>query len=871
MNAEKTRLQDASWKTWGPYVSDRQWGTVREDYSANGDAWSYITHDMARSKAFRWGEEGIAGICDDQQYLCFAIALWNKKDPIIKERYFGLSNPEGNHGEDVKELYYYLDSTPSHSYMKMLYKYPQHAFPYEQLVNENKQRGRDKPEFELIDTGIFDNNEYFDVQVEYAKNSSHDLLIEISVYNRSEHDAPINVMPTVWFRNTWAWGRHVNIPTITKDGRGVVEIYHRLLGEYWLVVEEEPEWLFCNNETNIQRLYNAPNLDKHPKDAINDYIVNGVNTVSPDKKGTKAAANYDLVIPAGGCKQIKLRLTKNPGNSFEDFDKIFAQRIAEADEFYNDLYDDCKENDSRSIIRQAFAGMLWNKQFYNYNVYQWLTGDPMQPPPPDSRLKMRNSNWQHIAAREIISMPDKWEYPWFAAWDLAFHCLPLAKVDPDFAKKQLIILTQEWYMHPNGQLPAYEWEFNDTNPPVHAMAAWKVYQIDKAANNGKGDTYFLESVFHKLILNFTWWVNRKDSSGNNIFQGGFLGLDNIGVFDRNAPLPTGGYIEQADGTSWMAMYALNLMRIATELTATNPTYAEIASKFFDHFMYIAGAMTNLGDDNKDMWDDEDGFFYDRIVLPNGSSEIMRVRSIVGLIPMFAVEVMEAQEVLKSPIFSNRLKWFYDNRPDLSAQVSHLNQANDKGSRLVSLLRGHRMKALLKRILDESEFLSPYGVRSVSKYHLEHPYTIEAEGRVFSVKYLPAESDSGLFGGNSNWRGPIWLPINYLLIESLVRYYTYYGDGFKVECPTGSGQFMNLNEVANELRRRLSSIFKADENGKRAVYGSNQKFYTDKYFADHILFHEYFDGDTGKGLGANHQTGWTGLIVSSLSVDLHGNS
>lgn len=870
MNTEQERLKQPTWKKWGPYVSDRQWGTVREDYSANGDAWNYITHDMARSKTYRWGEDGIAGICDDQQYLCFALALWNKKDPIIKERYFGLSNPEGNHGEDVKELYYYLDNTPTHAYMKMLYKYPQQAFPYQKLIDVNKQRTRNDPEYELIDTGVFDNNEYFDVQVEYAKNGPEDLFIKITVFNRAQHDSAVNIMPTVWFRNTWAWGRHTNIPTISAESNNVAAIYHRMMGEYWLLADGKPELLFCNNETNTQRLYGSTNEHKYTKDGINDYIVNNAPSVCPDKKGTKLAVNYDLVVPAEGNLTIKLRLTKNPTDGFAAFDNVFKARLAEADEFYSDIYKNKLADDGKHIVRQAFAGMLWSKQFYNYNVYQWIKGDPIQPEPPASREHMRNRNWQHLAAREIISMPDKWEYPWFAAWDLAFHCLPLAIIDPAFAKNQLITLTQEWYMHPNGQLPAYEWEFNDTNPPVHAMAAWKVYLLDKAANGGKGDTVFLESVFHKLMLNFTWWVNRKDSAGNNIFQGGFLGLDNIGVFDRSAALPTGGYIEQADGTSWMAMYALNLMRIATELSLTNPSYLDISAKFFDHFMYIAGAMTSVGENNQDLWDDEDGFFYDRLQLPDGSNLKMKVRSIVGLIPMFAVEVMSHDEVMNSPIFSERMKWFYDNRPDLSAQVSRLNEPNENGKRLVSLLRGHRMKMLLKRVLDETEFLSDYGIRSVSKYHLEHPYSIDAGGQTFSVKYLPAESDSGLFGGNSNWRGPIWLPINYLLIESLTRFYDYYGDDYKVECPTGSGVFMNLIQVANEIRKRLSRIFIADANGRRPVFGSDQKFYNDKQFADHILFYEYFDGDTGKGLGASHQTGWTGLIVSSLSVDLHQN-
>lgn len=871
MNTEQTRLQDASWKHWGPYVSDRQWGTVREDYSANGDAWNYISHDMARSKAYRWSEEGIAGICDDQQYLCFSIALWNKKDPIIKERYFGLSNPEGNHGEDVKELYYYLDSTPTHSYMKMLYKYPQQAYPYEQLKTVNAQRSRSEPEYELIDTGIFEHDEYFDVFVEYAKNACDDILIKITVHNRAGVDAPINVLPTVWFRNTWGWGRHVSVPSISVDSAKAIGLYSKNIGEYWLMADGNPEWLFCDNETNTQRLYNFDNGKPYPKDGINDHVVHGSPTINPQQKGTKAAANYDLVVPARKSVELHLRLTKNPANNFSDFDSIFDARIKEADEFYAGVQQGIGNPEATMVQRQAFAGMLWSKQFYNYNVFQWLNGDPNQPKPPVERFKMRNYDWQHLTAREIISMPDKWEYPWFAAWDLSFHCLPLAKVDPDFAKQQLILLTREWYMHPNGQLPAYEWAMGDTNPPVHAMATWNVYKIDKLANGGKGDLFFLETVFHKLMLNFTWWVNRKDSAGNNIFEGGFLGLDNIGVFDRNAPLPTGGYMEQADGTSWMAMYSLNLMRIAIELATVNKTYEEIGVKFFDHFMYIAGAMSSMGDSKDGLWDEEDGFFYDGLELPDGTTQRLKVRSVVGLIPMFAVEVLDEADVINSPIFNQRFKWFYDNRPDLADQISRLNESNADGKRLVSLLRGHRMKMLLKHMLDEGEFLSDYGIRSVSKYHLDNPFRIMASGNEFSVKYLPAESDSGLFGGNSNWRGPIWMPMNYLIIESLERFYQYYGDEFKVECPTGSGVFMNLRDIANEIRTRLSGIFRKNKDGQRPVFGNNTKIQTDPAFADHILFHEYFDGDTGKGLGASHQTGWTGLVVSALNLSLHPES
>jgi hypothetical protein len=860
MSAEKIRLKQAGWKKWGPYVSDRQWGTVREDYSSNGDAWSFISHDMARSKAYRWGEDGIAGICDDHQLLCFAVALWNKKDPIIKERYFGLSNPEGNHGEDVKELYYYLDSTPTHSYMKMLYKYPQQQFPYSKLVDENRKRSRDEPEYELLDTGIFDTDNYFDVKVEYAKDTADDILIRITVHNRGSNAASINVLPSVWYRNTWSWGYDDYQPRISAGSEGIIELYHRDLGEYWLFAENPQDVLFCDNETNVKKLYNVDESPLYPKDGINDQLVNGASTVNPRKYGTKAAVNYDLHIEGGQHACIRLRLTKKAEAGFTDFDQLFELRKAEADEFYDDIQSTVKDNEARLIQRQAFAGMLWSKQFYYYNIYQWLSGDPAGPAPPSSRWNMRNHNWEHLTALEIISMPDKWEYPWFASWDLAFHCIAFSKIDPVFAKRQLVLLTREWYMHPNGQLPAYEWEFNDTNPPIHALATWKVYLADKEANSGEGDTDFLERVFHKLMLNFTWWVNRKDKEGKNIFQGGFLGLDNIGVFDRNAPLPGGGYIEQADGTSWMAMYSLNLLRISTELAKTNKVYSDVAAKFFDHFMYIAGALANIGQDNVDLWDEEDNFFYDQLRFPGCSTEKLKVRSIVGLIPLFAVEVMDEIDIHQSPVFSDTMKWFYDNRPDLSKLVSRWNEKNSQNKHLISLLRGYRMKKLLRRMLDETEFLSDYGVRSVSRYYLEHPYHLRLDGHVFSVKYTPAESDSGLFGGNSNWRGPIWMPINFLLIESLRKFYDYYGDEFKVECPVNSGNLVTLNEVADELSRRLSAIFLKDKDGRRPVFGHYDKMQTDPQFKDHILFYEYFDGDNGRGVGASHQTGWTGLVA-----------
>jgi hypothetical protein len=862
MNAEQSRLKDLTWKKWGPYVSDRQWGTVREDYSANGDAWNYITHDMARSKTYRWGEEGIGGICDNDQLLCFAVGFWNKKDPIIKERYFGLSNPEGNHGEDVKELYYYLDNTPTHSYQKMLYKYPQGEYPYEWLINENKKRGRNDPEFELIDTGLLDQDAYFDVFIEYAKNDQEDLLIKITVNNRGINDAALNVLPTIWFRNTWAWGYNDYMPQLTADSNGVIGIYHEKMGQLWLNAEGTPELLFCNNETNTKRLYSYDDGKQFYKDGINDHIVHGADSVNPKKTGTKASVNFDINVPAKQSVTLRLRLSKEVSNNFDDFDQVFNTRIAEAEQFYKDLQHS-NDADRCMIQRQAFAGMLWSKQFYYYDVRHWIDGDPAEPAPPDQRLFTRNSKWMHLNTRDVISMPDKWEYPWFASWDLAFHCLPLASLDMTFAKNQLTLLVRDWYMHPNGQLPAYEWDFSDANPPVHAMVTWKIYQQDKEANAGNGDTYFLERIFHKLMLNFTWWVNRKDASGNNIFEGGFLGLDNIGVFDRNAHLTMGEHLEQADGTSWMAMYSLNLLRIAAELAVTNKAYNDIASKFFEHFIYIAGAMSSLGADNQGLWDDTDGFFYDQLRLPDNSTEKMRVRSLVGLIPLFAAEVLDEDDITNNPIFSNRLKWFAENRPDLASLVSRWSEKRGTGKHLVSLLRGYRMKSLLKYMLDENEFLSPYGIRSVSKYHLNNPYHVKVDGMEFSIKYTPAESDSGLFGGNSNWRGPIWMPMNFLLIESLHKFYEYYGDDYKIECPTGSGNFMNLKQVANELYKRVSNLFLRDKDGKRAVFGNYAKLQTDPNFKDHVLFYEYFDGDNGRGVGASHQTGWTGLIANCL--------
>lgn len=852
-------------KQWGPYVSDRQWGTVREDYSADERPWLYTTHDTARSKAYRWGEEGIAGICDNRQLLCFALAFWNGKDPFVKERYFGLTGLEGNHGEDVKELYYYLDSTPTHSYMKMLYKYPQAEFPYRQLLEENRRRTRLEPEFEVLDTGVFDNDTYFDVFVEYAKADVNDILIKITVCNRGQEEASLHVLPTLWFRNTWAWGYDAYKPQLSVSNGRCIVADHAVLGRYFLHLEAKADLLFCENESNKQRLYGTANSSTYVKDGINDYLVNGkTDAVNPEAKGTKAAANYNCTIAAGETVILKLRLeTSGNPSPFTGFDDVFAKRQKDADDFFSALQKGIKSEEERKVQRQALAGMLWSKQFYYYDVEQWLSGDPAQPPPPFVRNLGRNHEWRHLNNEDIISMPDKWEYPWYAAWDLAFHCIPLAMVDAEFAKKQLLQLTKEWYMHPNGQLPAYEWSFSDVNPPVHAWATLRVYQLEQSRNNGKGDLRFLESVFHKLLLNFTWWVNRKDAQGNNIFEGGFLGLDNIGVFDRNAPLPTGGYIEQADGTSWMAMYSLNLMRIALELALYNPVYQDMATKFFEHFLYIASAIENMGSDGEGLWDEEDQFFYDVLHMPDYSRKKLKVRSIVGLIPLFAVEILDHETLEKLPEFKNRLNWFLANRPDLASLVSRWQEINVGEKHLLSLLRAHRMKKILLRMLDETEFLSDYGIRALSKYHQQHPYEVRVDGALFSVAYTPAESTTDLFGGNSNWRGPVWMPVNYLIIESLQRFHYFYTDAFKVECPAGSGRYLSLNEVAAEIARRLTALFLPDAAGKRPVFGNNEKLQNDPHFKNYLLFYEYFHGDNGRGLGASHQTGWTGLIAKLL--------
>ncbi len=862
---EKERLKDPDWKKWGPYLSERQWGTVREDYSADGQAWAYTTHDIAYSKAWRWGEEGIGGIADKRQHLCFSLAFWNKKDPILKERLFGLSGYEGNHGEDVKELYYYLDSSPTHSYMKMLYKYPQAAFPYEQLLQENKKRTREQPEYELLDTGIFDEDKYFDIFIEYAKADMEDILIRITAHNRGKDAAPLHILPTVWFRNTWAWGNDDYKPRMVPSNEGNIIIRHRDIGGDWgLFCEETDKQLFCDNETNCRRLYGEEKAG-YFKDGIQEYVVHGNEQAINYQLGTKAALNYERLIPGGGSATIRLRLANRQDyNPFEGFDQVFADRIRETDEFYADLQKDVKDEDEKLVMRQAWAGMLWSKQLYIYNVAEWLKGDAKQPPPPPERWKGRNNKWQHLKNSNIISMPDKWEYPWYAAWDLAFHCIVFAMIDADFAKHQLVLLTHDWYMHPNGKLPAYEWSFDDTNPPVQAWAAYRVYEIEKNLNGGKGDIPFLETIFHKLLLNFTWWVNQKDAEGNNIFEGGFLGMDNIGLFDRsNTRLPDGGYLEQADGTSWMAAYCLNLMRIALELSMENPIYQDMANKFFEHFLHIAQAMANMGTGTDGLWDNEDEFYYDTVRMPGDVSIKLKIRSMVGLIPLIAVEVIDDELLQKLPEFAKRLNWLLDNRPDLAALVSRWHEKSSGEKHLLSLLRGHRVKRILYRMLDETEFLSDHGIRSLSKFHGHHPYEFKVDGQVLSVQYTPAESNIPLFGGNSNWRGPIWMPTNFLLVEALQRFHHYYGDDFNIEYPTNSGKMHTLMEISHELTMRISRLFLRDGKGRRAVFGDNEKLQTDPNFKDYILFHEYFDGDTGKGLGASHQTGWTALVSKLL--------
>ena len=883
-----------AWRHWGPYLSERAWGTVREDYSADGNAWEYLSHDASRSRAYRWNEDGLAGISDDKGQMCFAIALWNGFDPILKERLFGVTGPQGNHGEDVKEVYFYLDSTPTHSYMRMLYKYPQVVYPYQQLIDENRRRSRKDAEYELLDTGVFADNRYFDVFVEYAKSAPDDILIRIRVINRGPEPAMLYLLPTIWFRNTWSWDIDERSSllkqgeVVEQNGRDktgevgdksrpyvLIEAQHAILGDYHLFCEAtmpSDDVLFTNNDTNMQRLFGAPNATTYVKDAFHEYLVQG-NTlaVNPARIGTKACLLYTRTIAAGASFTWRLRLTKvkstddedrNFAGPFDDFESIFRLRLREADEFFTALQPAHLDEDQRQVHRQAMAGMLWNKQFYHFIVEKWLQGDPDQPLPPTERKYGRNREWRHLYNERVMSMPDKWEYPWYASWDLAFHCIPFALIDSDFAKSQLDLLMREWYMHPNGQLPAYEWAFGDVNPPVFAWAAWRVYKIDQE-KTGYADRQFLERVFHKLLLNFTWWVNRKDSEGKNVFQGGFLGLDNIGAFDRSAPLPTGGFIEQSDGTSWMGMFSLNMMTIALELALNNPVYEDIALKFFEHFLAIAAAMNNIADEGIRLWDEDDEFFYDVLHLPDDTYHPIKIRSLVGLIPLCAVEVLDPHVLDALPTFKYNLTWFLNYRPDLMHLVSHWQQPEAGERRLLALVRGHRMKRLLKRMLDSTEFLSNFGIRSLSKFHATHPFELPVDGVTYRVQYEPAESQSELFGGNSNWRGPIWFPLNFLLIESLQKFYYYYGDDFKVECPTDSGQYLNLKEVADELSQRLVRLFLRDTTGRRSFNGDTELFQHDPHFRDYLLFHEFFHGDNGTGLGASHQTGWTGLVAMLL--------
>jgi Mannosylglycerate hydrolase MGH1-like glycoside hydrolase domain len=890
MTRERERLatDGDAWRLWGPYLSERAWGTVREDYSPGGCAWEYFPHDQARSRVYRWNEDGLAGVSDDRGRLCFAVALWNGRDPILKERLFGLTNGEGSHGEDVKEYYYYLDNTPTHSWMRMLYKYPQREFPYARLVEESRRRGREAPEFELVDTGVFDDDRYFDVTVDYAKAHPTDLLVRITATNRGPDPALLHLLPTLWFRNTWAWVPGVQRPSLRLDGAYAVRADDHLLGPYRLTCGDaeivaadgavlarvSPEMLFTENETNLARLFGVANAAAHVKDAFHERVVHGRReAVNPACTGTKTAAHVSADVPSGGSLVLRLRLTAlaEPGSAslaerqpFSGFDAVLAERQAEADEFYAALQPACVGEDALRVQRQALAGMLWSKQFYHYVVDQWLKGDTAQPPPPKERRAGRNHEWGHLHNERVMSMPDKWEYPWYAAWDLAFHCIPLALVDPDFAKGQLDVVLREWYQHPNGQIPAYEWAFSDVNPPVVAWAAWRIYKMEAKAS-GRADRVFLERIFHKLLLNFTWWVNRKDSEGKNVFQGGFLGLDNIGVFDRSAPLPTGGHIEQSDGTSWMGMYTLNLMTMALELAIENPVYEDIATKFFEHFLFIADAMNNLGGEGIPLWNDEDEFFYDVLSLPDGRKLPLKVRSFVGLIPLFAVETLEPSVLARFPGFRARLEWMLEHRPDLARLVSRWHEPGVGERRLLALVRGHRMKRLLRRALDPAEFLSDFGVRALSRYHREHPYTLEVDGATYGVHYDPAESRSGLFGGNSNWRGPIWFPVNFLLIESLQKLHHYYGDDFRVEYPTGSGVLLSLREVADELSRRLVAIFLRDGSGRRPVFGAQEKFQRDPHWRDLVPFYEYFHGDDGTGLGASHQTGWTGLVAKLIQT------
>ena len=883
MNPEEKRLEEArkwekDWKLWGCYVSERAWGTVREDYSADGAAWDYFPFEHALSKAYRWNEDGIAGICDRKQRICFAVSLWNGEDAFLKERLFGVNGNEGSHGEDVKEYYFYLDNTPTHSYMKYLYKYPQTRFPYEKLYEENRKRDKSQPEYELIDTGVFDEDKYFDVFIEYAKADSEDICIKITAHNRGRESAPLHILPTVWFRNRWSWyekAEKAQMEQIKIKAENLSLVYLRedKRGDYFFVCEGASKLLFTENETNFEKLYGGKNESPYAKDGINDFIVEGkTDAVNPKKTGTKAAAHYVFDIAPQSSETIYLRLGnqqsassqkfQNRGEFIKECEAIFVERKKEADEFYKEIIPDNLTDDAQNVMRQSLAGMLWAKQFYHYVVKSWLEGDGKFTAPPKERQENRNREWRHLYNDDVISMPDKWEYPWYAAWDLAFHCVALAVVDSDFAKEQLILLLREWYMHPNGQIPAYEWAFSDVNPPVHAWAALRVYQIE-AKRTGKSDRDFLEKVFHKLLLNFTWWVNRKDTEGNNVFEGGFLGLDNIGVFDRNTKLPDGAFLEQSDGTSWMAMYCLNMMAIAVELAKEDAVYGDVASKFFEHFVYISDAMNNLGNENTELWNERDGFYYDVLHRQDHRNIPIKVRSMVGLIPLFAVETLEDKWLDNLPDLKKRTEWFLKNRTDLTDDIACMQESGRENRWLLAIVSKEKLRRILRYMLSENEFLSDYGIRALSRYHKANPYCFEIDGQEHQVGYEPAESITGMFGGNSNWRGPVWFPVNYLLIEALQKFDFYYGEDFKVEFPTGSEKMLTLWEVSQELSKRLSNIFLKDAEGNRAVYGSDKKFQSDEHWRDHILFYEYFHSDKGRGLGASHQTGWTGLIAKLL--------
>jgi len=865
-DVETLRLADdtarrQNWKRWGPYLAERQWGTVREDYSPDGTSWDYFPHDHARSRTYRWGEDGLLGFTDRECRLCFAVALWNGRDPILKERLFGLTGPEGNHGEDVKECYFYLDATPTASYLKALYKYPQREFPYARLVEEGRRRGKHDAEFELVDTGVFEDGRYFDVTIEYAKASPDDVLVRLSLVNRGPEAAPVHVLPTLWFRNTWSWGRTGEAywpkPRLARAGGATIRAEHASLGRFRLAAEGNPALLFTENETNVTRLFGAPNASPYVKDAFHEYVVRGrSDAVNPEGVGTKAAAHYVLTLPPGGEATLHLRLTSEADAggpaAARDVDRVFAERVKEADAFYARHIPATLGEGEQATVRQAYASLLWSRKFFHYVVKDWLEGDPAQPPPPASRRRGRNAGWPHLYNRDVISMPDAWEYPWYAAWDLAFHMIPFARIDPHFAKEQLVLFTREWYMHPNGQLPAYEFAFSDVNPPVHPWAAWRVYKMTGA--RGARDRLFLERVFQKMCLNFTWWVNRKDSEGNNLFGGGFLGLDNIGVFDRSRPLPGGGILEQADGTAWMAFYCITMLEMALELAREDAAYEDMASKFFEHFVAIADAMNAFG--GTGLWYPDDGFYYDQLQT-GGRVVPLRVRSMVGLLPLLACTVLEDETLERLPGFTKRMRWFLENRPDLAGHITWAEAGH--GHRLLALPSRERLERVLRYMLDESEFLSPHGLRSLSRVHRDRPFVLAVDGQEYSVHYTPGESDTGLFGGNSNWRGPVWFPVNYLVVEALERYHHFYGDSLRVEYPTGSGRRATLGEVAHELSRRLASLFVPDATGRRPCHGADPRFREDPYWRDLLRFSEYFCGDTGRGLGASFQ-GWTTLAI-----------